>query len=365
MYRLNYKYLIYYEFRRFWKIIKSMKMCYDGRVLTHRKTTGVERFTRELMDNLGKFIELDVKAPSVKGRFLQHLWEHFILPLQCRNAKFFLAPSNVGPVILPKRCKYILVVHDVAYANFPLAYSRLFSIYYNKVIPIAIKRADVVITVSYSEKKNILKLYPFAKDKIKVIYPGLSNKLFLSKTLPFDRREAYFLYVGSLNPRKNLRNLLKGYRIFKEKSKIKMGLKVVGASYSIFKNVDTEFSEDADVEYLGYVSESELYNLYKRAMAFVFPSFYEGFGYPPLEAMSFGTPTIVSNISSLPEVTKGKALYVDPYSPEDIADKMIKIGSNRSFWEELSENGREVARLYTWEKTVAEFNKVIKLLNGG
>ncbi len=341
-----------------------MKVCYDGRVLAHRQFTGVERFARELLENFRKVVDVEVKIPQHNSRLLQHLWEHIILPLKCEEADFLISPANVGPVMIPKNCKYILVVHDVAYIKFPEAYTGLFRWYYSKIIPLAMKRADIVVTVSHSEQKNIVETYPFVQDKIRVIYPGLDNKLITASVLPFEKREPYFLYVGSLNPRKNLRGLLEAYKIFREKYNKKVILKVVGAPHAVFREVNMEpDAYDANIEYLGYLPENALYEVYRKALAFVFPSFYEGFGYPPLEAMSFGTPAIVSFRTSLPEVTQGKAVYVNPDNPDDIAYKMAKVVSDKNYWEKLSVEGKKVVEFYTWRRTVDELVKVMKLLN--
>ena len=342
-----------------------MKICFDGRVFAHSHLTGVERFARELLENLQGVVPVYVEKPPSDRRLIHHVWEHVILPIKCKRFEMFIAPANVGPIVFPEKCKYILVVHDVAFLNFPSAYSKTFRWYYNKVIPLAMKRTDVVITVSESESRNIVKSYPFVKDKIVVIYPGSNSKFHSAQPLPLEQREPYFLYVGSLNPRKNLWGLLKAFAIFKEKTSANVKLKVVGASYSIFNkvNVDSEI-EVSDVDYLGYVTEDGLHKLYEKALAFVFPSFYEGFGYPPLEAMSYGTPAVVSNQSSLPEVTKGKAVYVDPRNPEDIADKMVQLVEDKDYWRKVSKEAKEVTKFYTWERTVNEFIKIMESITG-
>ena len=342
-----------------------MKICFDGRVLTHKHLTGVERYTKELLDNLKNILPICVKTPKISNRLLQHLWEHLILPIECGKMDVFIAPSNVGPIVFPNKGKYILVVHDVAYVNYPSAYNGIFKRYYEKVIPLAMKRADVVITVSESERRNIVKSYPFVKDKIKVVYPGLNNKLISAQPLPLERREPYILYVGSLNPRKNLKGILMAFDILKKRTNRNIKLKIVGANYSVFKQVslDTHISL-SNVEFLGYVSEDGLHQLYSRAMIFVFPSFYEGFGYPPLEAMSFGTPAVVSNLSSLPEVTKDRAVYVNPYDAESIATAMLKLIENDRYWMSLSHEAKEVTESYTWEKSVNQLVSIMESLIG-
>jgi glycosyltransferase involved in cell wall biosynthesis len=201
----------------------------------------------------------------------------------------------------------------------------------------AARRADLVLTLSESARDDIARVLGVARDRIRVTYLGAPAV----DSEPRDDPERYFLFVGGTEKRKNLRAVLDALGDFR--------LKVVGSTSP--SPVHDDRIERPGVEYLGHVTGDELAALYRGATALVFPSLYEGFGLPVVEAMARRTPVIASNVSSIPEVAKDAALLVDPADATAIRDAMERVASDSSLRDDLTRRGVEVARSFTWEAT--------------
>jgi glycosyltransferase involved in cell wall biosynthesis len=263
-------------------------------------------------------------------------------------------PTFSVPVVsTPARC--ISTVHDVVFRRHPeLVEPRLRS-YLDAATRRALCHAQAVITVSEYSKREIGELYPAGMERVVVIPNGLrpptpvKNAYELLRASGLHETE-YVLYVGSIEPKKNIELLLQGLRrLGRPQTKLVLAGSRGSGDYPLGRRIP-ELGLDGRVVALGYVSEDLLEALYSAARAFVYPSFYEGFGFPPLEAMARGVPTIVSNASSLPEVVGDGALLCDPNNPDELVRRLQDILSDPRLRTELAERGRKRAACFSWSE---------------
>lgn len=270
---------------------------------------------------------------------------------------FVIPPRPVG--------KVVNTVHDLVYLNFPETmekrnYRRLCN-----HLKRSCQEADIVITVSHTIKQEIADQMGIPKEKIRVVYNGVDQKRFHPNAGRLaSMPEHYFLYLGTLEPRKNLTGLLEAYQLGKKRFD---GCKLVlggakGWEYNeIFQKV-RELGLENDVVFPGYLPAERLPALYAGADAFVFPSFYEGFGIPPLEAMACGTPVITSCCSSLPEVAGDAAVLVNPYHREELAAAMERVLTDEILRKTCICRGLERVKKFTWEKAADDVFQIYKEL---
>ncbi len=337
-----------------------MKILIDGRVLAHEHTSGVQRHAQEIIKALENADSTIVTAvPKYTNRYYQQVWEHTLLPFYARKYDILYCPSNIAPFYLPKKTKLVMTLHDLAFLDFPKQYSSVFQKYYAFLVPENIQRADYILTISDFSKKRIIKEYPWVENKISVIHHGISSHFSPSG----QQKSDYVLYVGTMNSIKNFQVLLE---IFLTPGFKNMNLKMILPNASTFSedaHINTLIQNagaSANIDIIGQVSQKELKTYYQNAKLFVFPSFHESFGFPPLEAMACGTPVIVSNVTALPEVCGVAALYVDPSSKEDIAEKIQLLFSDTSLQKNYIIKGLAHIKMYTWEKAAKEHFKVFK-----
>ncbi|MDL1969854.1 MAG: glycosyltransferase family 4 protein [Candidatus Desulfofervidaceae bacterium] len=346
-----------------------MKILIDGRVLKHSRITGVERYTREVIKALKKVapknFQIDTIVPSSDNKYVHHIWEHTVLPLIARNYDILFCPANIAPVWKCPRTKLVVTVHDLSFISFPYTFSRKFQLYYKALIPYELKTADIVITVSNYIKSEIINKFNIPRNKIFAIPLGV-NIDFL-RIPPTSKKENYLLFLGSLNPRKNIKGVIEAFsRLL---NRIPHQLLIVGGRFDIFKNDKKIYklikSIPADrIKLKGHLRDKEIIELYRKAGLFIFPSLYEGFGLPPLEAMACGCPVVVSNAASLPEVCGDAAYYVDPYDVDSIAEGIYKVLTDENLRQSLIQRGLERAKLFSWGKTAEQTLEVFeKVLN--
>ena len=259
--------------------------------------------------------------------------------------------------------KTVVTVYDFSFQHHPEWHPKERAKDFSKNFLKRIKKADCVVTLSKYVEQEALDLLKIRDCKIVTIYPGF-NDIFK----PNEHGEIgsgvsakYILFVGSIEPRKNLVKLLQAYLLLPQYIREDFKLLLVG-----FKGWENdEVIELLDklkgaVNYLGFVNNEELAELYRKASCFVYPSFYEGFGLPPLEAMACGCPVVVSNVSSLPEVCGDAAYYVDPTDAESIAGGIEKVLGDEELRQNMIERGFERAKLFSWEKAAKEHLKVFE-----
>jgi glycosyltransferase involved in cell wall biosynthesis len=279
-----------------------------------------------------------------------HLWEQVELPRLAKRFGIDLlhSPANLAP--LNFRGHSIVNIHDLCFLVQPAWFSLSFRLIYRWLVPKIARNSSLVVTNSNYSKNDILKFLKLQVDRIRLTYWSV-DPIFFEFNKPYQEREDRIIFVGSLEPRKNLRGLLKGFALFKQNNPdSKTRLTVVGCESPLFADIGINRHEvGGDVDFRGYISDKELAQLFGSVRALVYPSFYEGFGFPPLEAMAAGTPVVTSRTSSLPEVVGNAALLVDPYSPDDIADKIAQA-LRPDVAMTLIQRGSEQVRRFSWDR---------------
>ncbi len=289
-------------------------------------------------------------------------------------------PAHTVPIVHAK--KTIVTIHGLEYEFCPQAYSFWERLYMKVSIKKSCRWASRIISVSENTKKDLMKLYGVAENKIKVIYEGCNNNFefrisnFESnqndknskiKTLEFHSKfkiqnSKFLLFLGRIEERKNIGNIIKAFEILKEKYEIPHKLVLAGKQGFGFEKIQNKIQEtryNNQIISLGFVSEQEKWELLKKAEVFVFPTQYEGFGIPILEAQSVGCPLVASSNSSIVEVAESSALLVNPQSPEEIAEAIYKIISNQPFKKDLIEKGHENVQRFSWEKCAREVRAIL------
>ena len=230
----------------------------------------------------------------------------------------------------------------------------------------SINLSDLIITGSNYSKKEILDRLDFKEHQVKVIYHGLNHNLFRCYEdikLDFDLPKKFILSVGSIEPRKNLLGLLKAYNLLDDKTKDEYKLVLVGFKGWQNRELMQEIEKNkTHIDYLGFISDEELAKVYNLATCFIFPSFYEGFGLPILEAMACATPVISSNTTSMPEVGGDAVLYCDPNNLEDIKENLHTLLHDEVLQKDMIEKGLKRVQNFTWENSAKEHIKVFKEL---
>jgi glycosyltransferase involved in cell wall biosynthesis len=347
-----------------------MRIALNGRFLSQR-VTGVQRHARELvlaLDSLlaespdGRDLEISLLVPpdgridlelrriNIRrvGRLSGHLWEQLELPLHARG-HILLNLANTAPAFSGRQ---LVTIHDASVFAVPDAYSPAFRRWYQLLLPRLARRVPLVLTDSEFSRTELVRWLGVAPEKIRVVPCGHEHIL---RSMPDPDVLArhglggrpYVLAVSSLSRHKNLEAVFAAIRL----------LEAAGWDYVIAgpanPRVFGAWSGDkpAPVIHVGYVSDGELRTLYEQAACFVYPSRYEGFGLPPLEALACGCPVIASRAASLPEVCGDAALYVDPDDPRQLADAIRRVLCDGELGGELRRRGQERAKRWTWSRS--------------
>lgn len=344
----------------------------NGRFLT-RPATGVDRFAWELMRAWiplhGKSrgaraviprasqvegASLDVPVEPV-GNFQGHAWEQFDLPRRARE-DVLLSLCNTGPIASKRQ---LAVLHDAGVMANASSYNAAFRHWYRFLFTGLMRRSAVVATVSKFSASELIRHVGRRAAGVEVIYESGEHVL----RTPGDQRilerlglqgRRYVLAVGSRTPNKNLAGVAKAAALLGD-----LDIKVVAAGGSnsrVFAGVDLS---GENLVLAGYVSDAELRSLYENAQCFVFPSFYEGFGLPPLEAMHCGCPVVASKRASMPEICGDAAAYCDPSDPYDIANSIRRVLTSNSLRNELQEAGLARVKSFTWSNAAAQLEQLI------
>lgn len=292
------------------------------------------------------------------------------------NLDILHTTSPMSRIPVSYRGKTIVTVHDLAVYKVPDVFPRLASTKTRAVLNLMISKADRIIAVSKSTEKDICEIFKCPKNKIQVIYSGFDKRLFEESGIARERvlekygiKDRYILFLGTLEPIKNVVRLLEAYKIFrsncKRDNKVKCDWKLVMAGKNgwlskDFKQVAKDLEIGKNVIFTGYVIGDDLVPLFKNADFFVMPSLYEGFGTTVLEAFATRTPAIVSNVSSLPEIADDAALFVNPLDVQDIANAMTKFAYDDNLKNEYREKGTKQLEKFNWDKCARETLEVYK-----
>jgi glycosyltransferase involved in cell wall biosynthesis len=362
------------------------KIYINGRFL-QQPITGVQRYSRELVKAwdgllasgwidpvLFEFVILvprgAVSSPvplqhiEVRpvGRLRGHAWAQVEFPLHARDGVMF-SPGNIHPAITLRR-PGVVTVHAVVHLYFASSYSIGIRNLYSLLLPRSMASAQAVITVSESERRNIIRMYPWVRDRIFVVHPGVNHFEHLPHPTPSEASnpEDYVLWVSSLIKLKNLQNVIDAIDLLNEQMPLR--LIVVGGSDGGLLSCDLRIPSriGGRVEFRGQVNDSDvLSDLYQHALCFAFTSLYESFGLGPLEAMRHGCPVVVSNIPALRETCADAALFCDPRNPADLARQITLLANDRRLRNELRNRGLERSSSFTWEACA---KKTFQILQG-
>ena len=342
----------------------------EGRVLQHSRTRGVERYVSEmcrLLPEVAPQHRFRIVRPLRGTRLAQHIWEHCILPISCMTEKadLLFCPANIAPAFMPARVKFVVTLHGLAFRYSPESYSRAFFSYYSILTPLLLKKTEGLIAVSMAEKRSILAQYDWVDEsKIHVVPSGINKRMFncthrdkAKEVLErgYEIRGDFVLAVGSFAPVKNFARLIQAFSIIK--CRIETGLVLICGTAGIFRSDAASIQNNSRIKIIDDVG-ADLVRFYQAATLLVFPSLYEGFGFPPLEAMACGCPVVVSNVAALPEVCGDAAYYVDPNDTHSIAAGIERVSTDESLRQSLIKRGLRRARDFTWEKTAQETLKV-------
>jgi len=367
-----------------------MNIGIDIRVLARGTRTGVEEYTINLLDELLLLepkINYKLFYNAYKKAKLNYPWlfldnvnlKSFRIPnrlffISARyfnqpkidkllgkvdiyfNPHFFTAPLSIG-------CKKVITFHDLSFERYPYFFSWRKRAWQKFLVDARkeAEKADRIIAVSQSTKDDLIKIYGIEPKKIKVIYSGVGKQFrpfvqglsLISKK--YNLPNKFILYFGTIEPRKNIIGLIKAFELLRRKQSIK--LVIAGTKGWLYKDIlrtARESKYSRDIIFTGFVEDKDKPYLYNLAELFVYPSFFEGFGFPPLEAMACGKPTIVSVNSSLPEVVGQGALMINPDNIDELAWAMEIILTDKELKEQLIKKGLNQAKKFSWSECAAE-----------
>lgn len=361
-----------------------MKILIDGRLLTRGGQSGVEEYTRQMITNL--------LATDRRNQYLlfcnsfRHGHKRFSAALNSRRCKFinWRLPNNLlmlinkftnlvavdkltatdliySPhidIVKSAKAPRIMTIHDLSFIHYPYFFNKKYLLWHwLQNIKNQANQAAKIITVSQYTKADIIETLQISPDKIEVIYPGISD---LKIKLPANKNsvknlQPYILYLGTIEPRKNISTAIKAFELIKTKKEFaNLKLVIAGKFGWLYKDIVSTYKKShfrKNIIFLGEVTNEQKTFLYTNAEVFVYPSFFEGFGFPPLEAQSLGCPVIASRRSSLPEILGESAILLDPWRASDWADNLSQLLTNHSQRNLLISRGFANCQKFNWEKS--------------
>lgn len=372
-----------------------MNIGIDARSACLYRGTGIGNYTYQLINYLNKLDKKNLynifipqgaslNIPLNKNFTISHtqcgisdnFWNKVNTPYNIKYDKLTIyhIPHNGIGIPHSKNSKIIVTLHDIIPYKMPQTVSSTYLKIFNKQIKQILSMSDAIITVSNYSKNDIVNTFNYPSKKIFVthlasesIYKPIDKqkcKLFIKKN--YSINSDFILYIGGYSPRKNLSSLIKSFylitKFYNKNIKLIIGGKK-GISYPIYKNLVQKLKLEDKVIFTGFIPINHLPYFYNAASLFVFPSLYEGFGLPPLEAMACGTPVIASNKTSIPEVLMNGAYYINPMDINNMSNAIIKVLEDKSLKDKLIQNGIKRAKQLCWENTVIStikaYNKTI------
>jgi glycosyltransferase involved in cell wall biosynthesis len=336
----------------------TLEPCVNLRTLGSH-LTGVQRYLLSLLPHLPPQLGSIKPSRTLQG-IKGHLWEQLYLPTQLKR-RLLWSPGNTGPLGVSRQ---VLTVHDAAALDHPEWFEPKFALWYSTLLPRLVRKVSAIITVSQFSKERIVQRTGVEPERVQVIANGVDRRF-----QPIDQRtvkeainrlgltEPYILFVGSLEPRKNLKVLLESWQLGNFDGAT---LAVAGTTGRVFQSFQAECVPKG-VRFLGRIDDDVLPILYSGAAGFVYASIYEGFGLPPLEALACGRPVAVSDIPALREVCEDAAVYFDPFSPKDLSSKLewlLRLDSLQRAVQ--AERGLQRAAFYRWETAAAETWRILE-----
>ncbi|HDP54585.1 MAG TPA: glycosyltransferase family 1 protein [Bacteroidetes bacterium] len=319
-----------------------------------------------------KSIKPVVLKPQARHPFLWYIWFDYSVSSFLRKNKVDLFISPDG--FIPTKCKVptLNVIHDINFHHYPKGLPLLTRAFYRHFFPIYAKKSTHIVTVSHYSKNDLIESYGIEPSKISVVYNGANSrfapineeqqKLVRQK---YTSGNPYFVFVGALNPRKNVDRLLRAFDQFKETTNNEHKLVIVGEPMFMTKSIEQTLKvmkHNSSVVFTGRLQVDELSKVVAGATALTFVPYFEGFGIPLVEAMHCHVPIIASNVTSMPEVAGDAAYYVNPFDVNQIAEAMELFVSSNELVKSLTYKAIERKTLFSWDKTASEFYKYIQNL---
>ena len=327
---------------------------------------------RDVSHKIPKFSQDNVEIVSTRypNKIFNYLMQKsFSRPKIDRllGVEHFIAP-HINFFSFSEACRKMITIHDLSFLRYPEFFSLRKNIWHQALnVRKMLKRFDTVVAVSENTKRDIVDLAGIPEERVRVIYSGLGERYrpisrqaepdrFAAVQKKYALPENFILCLSTLEPRKNIAGLIRAYGLFRDANSNFKDIKLViaGSRGWKFADIFREWGESkyrADIKFIGYVDKDDKAYLYNLASLFVYPSFYEGFGFPPLEAAACGLPVIASSSSSLPEVMGKGALLVDPFNISEIALAMAMIINDHNLASGLIEEGKGLRDRFSWEKT--------------
>ena len=381
-----------------------MKIGIDIRCLTEGRRTGVEEYLISLLENLfyldkkseyilflnsfkksnadlnwlKKYPNVKLKVFRFPNKLLNLLFWYWHWPKIDRmlgGVDVFFMP-NISFAGISNKTKLVLTIHDLSFEYYPETFSWKRRLWHFFVNPKKLtQKANKIIAVSNSTKNDLANFYGISKEKLAVIYSGVTDKFSVINRnnlklvqikekykLPYK----FVLYLGTIEPRKNITGLIRAFNVLKKKEEARLGeykLVIAGAKGWKSKQIFSEIENSPfkrDIIFVGFIEDEDKPAVYNLASLFIYPSFFEGFGFPPLEAMKCGIPVITSNVSSLSEIVDEAGILIDPDKPDEIYQAMNSILLNKSLRENLVKKGLKQSEKFSCKKMAKEFSAVLK-----
>jgi glycosyltransferase involved in cell wall biosynthesis len=353
-----------------------------------RQRAGVGRYTRNLVSALAQLDRensytlfcagggprsedwpdnFTVRTSRVPERFLIAGWHKLRLPLPAESiagrADIFHAPDFTLPPL--SGAAGIVTIHDLSFLKAPQCADPGLREYLTRRVPVSVGRAARVLADSENTRRDLIELLGVAAEKISVVYAGVEPRFHAEQDpsrlaqvrARYQLPEFFLLFVGTIEPRKNLKRLITAYSHMRRQIGLPHQLVIGGANGWLYEDIFAQVVREGlseNVKFLGFVADEDLPALYTLADLFAFPSLYEGFGLPPLEAMACGTPVVASNTSSLPEVLGSAARLVDAEDVDGLSDAMASVLGDAELRSRLANSGRAQAARYTWENAARQ-----------
>ena len=372
----------------------------DGNEANVEKKVGISEYVFELLQQFEKR-----RTPNIKHKIYlknrpnnglpeetenwdytvfgpKKMWTQVALPvklfLEREKPDIFFSPAHYAPRFSP--VPVVISIMDLAFFHFPEMFSKKDLLQLHKWTKYSVKKAAKIVTISNATKNDIIKLYNISESKIDVVYPGIKESVTLTPHIfpmeelsrKYNISSNYILFVGTLQPRKNIVRAIEAFSKVvqnktvnnkQEKEKNPLEFVIVGRKGWLYEDIlaaPQKYGVEERVKFLDFVPDEDLPQLYHYAQCFLWPSLYEGFGLPVVEAMAHGAPVITSNTSSLPEAGGEAALYVDPHNTEDIAKKLKEVLENKKLREDMIAKGKKHVASFSWDKAARETLQILQ-----